>query len=81
MEHFWDLLFQLMKHVTNTLYVAFIFLVSIYVLFYSDFSRGAAAPSEVENANSFPFFMTTLCLLNIAGDCRLTDLQITLHHK
>ena len=24
-EHFWDLLFQLMKHGTNTLHVAFIF--------------------------------------------------------
>ena len=29
MEHFWDLLFQLMKHGTNTLHVAFIFLFSI----------------------------------------------------
>ena len=27
MEHFWDLLFQLMKHVTNTLHVAFYILV------------------------------------------------------
>jgi hypothetical protein len=27
--HFWDLLFQLMKHGTNTLHVAFIFLFSI----------------------------------------------------
>ena len=26
MEHFWDLLFQLVKHGTNTLHVAFIFL-------------------------------------------------------
>ena len=29
MEHFWDLLFQLMKHGTNTLYVAFIFSLSV----------------------------------------------------
>ena len=29
MENFWDLLFQLMKHETNTLHVAFIFLFSI----------------------------------------------------
>ena len=29
MEHSWDLLFQLMKHGTNTLHVAFIFLLSI----------------------------------------------------
>jgi hypothetical protein len=29
MEHFWDLLFNLMKHGTNTLHVVFIFLVSI----------------------------------------------------
>ncbi|KAK6305215.1 hypothetical protein J4Q44_G00239950 [Coregonus suidteri] len=29
MEHFWDLLFQLMKHGTNTLHVAFIFLFSV----------------------------------------------------
>ena len=29
MEHFWDLLFQLMKHGTNTLHVAFIFLFHI----------------------------------------------------
>jgi hypothetical protein len=27
MEHFWDLLFQLMKHGTNTLHVVFIFFV------------------------------------------------------
>ena len=30
MEHFWDLVFQLMKHGTNTLNVPFIFLLSIY---------------------------------------------------
>ena len=37
MEHFWDLLFQLVKHGTNTLHVAFIFLFSIYSIkpFYS----------------------------------------------
>jgi hypothetical protein len=29
MEHFWDILFQLMKHGTNTLHVAFIFLLSV----------------------------------------------------
>ena len=29
MEPFWDLLFQLMKHGTNTLHVVFIFLFSI----------------------------------------------------
>ena len=29
LEHFWDLLFQLMKHVSNTLHVEFIFLFSI----------------------------------------------------
>ena len=29
MEHFWDLLFQLMKHGTNTLHVAFVFLFSV----------------------------------------------------
>ena len=29
MEHSWDLLFQLMKHETKTLHVAFIFLFSI----------------------------------------------------
>ena len=29
MKHFWDLLFQFMKHGTNTLHVAFIFLFSI----------------------------------------------------
>ena len=29
MEHFWDLLFQLMKHGPNTLHVPFIFLFSI----------------------------------------------------
>ena len=29
-EHFWDLLFQLMKHGTNTLRVAFKFLFSTY---------------------------------------------------
>jgi hypothetical protein len=28
MEHFWDLLFQLMKHETNTVHVAFILLFS-----------------------------------------------------
>ena len=27
MEHFWDVLFQLMKHRTNTLHVGFIFVV------------------------------------------------------
>ena len=32
MEHFWDLLFQLMKHGTNTLHVAFIFLFSIVAI-------------------------------------------------
>ena len=32
MEHFWDLLFQLMKNWTNTLHVAFIFLFSIHAL-------------------------------------------------
>ena len=30
MENFWDLLFQLMKHGTNTLHVAFIFLFSVH---------------------------------------------------
>uniref|UniRef100_A0A8C7K901 Uncharacterized protein n=1 Tax=Oncorhynchus kisutch TaxID=8019 RepID=A0A8C7K901_ONCKI len=30
MEHLWDLLFQLMKHGTNTLHVVFILLHSIY---------------------------------------------------
>jgi hypothetical protein len=30
MEHFWDLLFQLIKDGTNTLHVAFIFLFSIF---------------------------------------------------
>ena len=29
MEHFWDFLFQLMKHETNILHVAFIFLLSV----------------------------------------------------
>jgi hypothetical protein len=29
MEHFWDLLFQLMKHGTNTSHVAFTFLFSV----------------------------------------------------
>ena len=29
MEHFWDILFQLMKYGTNTLHVAFIFLLSV----------------------------------------------------
>jgi hypothetical protein len=29
MEHFWDFLFQLMKHGTNTLHVAYIFLFSV----------------------------------------------------
>ena len=29
MEHFWDLLFQLMKHETSTLHEAFIFLFSV----------------------------------------------------
>ena len=29
MEHFWELLFQLMKHGTNTLPVVFIFLFSV----------------------------------------------------
>ena len=29
MENFWDLLFQLMKHETNTLHVVFIFLFSV----------------------------------------------------
>ena len=31
MEDFWDLLFQLMKHGTNTLYFVFIFLFSIVI--------------------------------------------------
>ena len=31
MEHFWDLLFQLMKHGTNTLHIAFIFLFSFSI--------------------------------------------------
>ena len=31
MDNFWDLLFQLMKHGTNTLNVAFIFLFSVSV--------------------------------------------------
>ena len=30
MEYFWDLLFQLMKHGTNTLHVGFIFLSSVH---------------------------------------------------
>ena len=29
-EHFWNLLFQLMKHGTNTLHVAFIFVFSLH---------------------------------------------------
>ena len=29
LEHFWDLLFRLMKHGTKTLHVAFIFLFSV----------------------------------------------------
>ena len=29
MEHFWDILVQVMKHGTNTLHVVFIFLFSI----------------------------------------------------
>ena len=32
MEHFWYLLFQLMKHGTNALHVTFIFLLSVHVL-------------------------------------------------
>jgi hypothetical protein len=32
MQHFWDLLLQLMKHGTNTLHVVFIFLFSIYAI-------------------------------------------------
>jgi hypothetical protein len=32
MEYFWNLLFQLMKHGTNTLHVAFIFLFSVYTI-------------------------------------------------
>ena len=32
MENFWDLLFKLMKHGTNTLHVAFIFLFSLVYL-------------------------------------------------
>jgi hypothetical protein len=31
MEHFWDLLYQLMKHGTNTLHGVFIFLFSVNV--------------------------------------------------
>jgi hypothetical protein len=31
MEHFWDLLFQLMKHGTNTLHVELIFLICVLV--------------------------------------------------
>jgi hypothetical protein len=31
MEHFWDLLFQLMKHGINTLHVALIFLLIVVV--------------------------------------------------
>ena len=29
MEHFWDISFQLMKHLTNTLHVAFLFLYNV----------------------------------------------------
>uniref|UniRef100_A0A674ANA9 Fibroblast growth factor receptor n=1 Tax=Salmo trutta TaxID=8032 RepID=A0A674ANA9_SALTR len=32
MDNFWDLLFQLIKHGTNTLHVAFIFLFSVYLV-------------------------------------------------
>ena len=34
MEHFWDLLFQLMKHGTKTLHVPFIFLFSVHNIHY-----------------------------------------------
>ena len=30
LEHFWDILFQFMKHGTNTLHVAFIFMFSVH---------------------------------------------------
>ena len=40
MEHFWDLLFQLMKHGTNTLHVAFIFLFSVHFPNYFKLKHG-----------------------------------------
>jgi hypothetical protein len=46
MEHFWDLLFKLMKHGTSTLHVVFIFLFII-----DDITKMTAGERHVPSTN------------------------------
>ena len=53
MEHFGDILFQLMKHGANTLHVAFIFLLSLSMFHYLSLSHWifplpAASPKIID---------------------------------
>jgi hypothetical protein len=59
-ELFWDLLFQLMKHWTNTLHVAFIFLFSVHCE--TGYSRDHCAKSAAINIH---YLMCRFIKLNL----------------
>ena len=59
MEHFWDIMFQLINHGTNTLHVAFIFLFSVDYSSLPTYCRGVVEPVYI-NRDAFSLALLLL---------------------